>query len=200
MEIKIFFSFGSKLISSTVQASAIDLKVNENRAIDSSKLITGLYDGIDFPIVFKQEHGKNFTDILDTGWHRLYLISDRMKSILKDNHLTGWQTFPIKLYDKHGNEIPAYNGFSIIGRSGPTNYDKSEIIEKREVPTGPLCEYYKGVFFDNWDGSDFFIPDNTHHIFITKKAACILKNNKITNMKLKNLSEQEMPVYFIKRK
>lgn len=192
MEMKRFFWLGSKLLSSTFQAAPVGLKEDENGISDHLNLIEGKYNGINFPVIFKQDYGKNLTDILDTGHAGLFLISDRMKKILEDSGLTGWQTFPIKLFDKKGSEVLGYHGFSVVGHCGPINYEKSEIIEKRRVPTGPLCKFYKGVFVDNLDGMDFFIPDTTKFIFITKKAADILKENKITNMRLENLANMEM--------
>lgn len=189
-----FFSFRSKFVSSNVQANAMGLKAEENQISDYSKLIEGRYDELIFPIIFKQQHGKIFTDILDTGWPSLYLISDKMKDILEENFLTGWKTFKIKFYDKYENVIYGYNGFSVVGRSRPTNYENSKIIEKKNVPSGQVCRYYKGVSFDAWDRKDFFIPENTHHIFITKKAAKILKNDKITNLRLENLTDSEMNI------
>lgn len=188
MEQNNFFKFSSKLVSSTVQASPIELN------IENSKLIKGDYLGIDFPVIFKQEDGKKFCDILDTGYVSLYLISERMKTILEENNLTGWKIFPIQLYDKKGNEISGYHGFSITGKCGPINYEKSQIIEKQTVPSGPIFKYYKGIFIDDWDKKDFFSPNKTYQIFITENAADILKKNKITNMYLKNISDYEIGV------
>jgi hypothetical protein len=196
MEMKDFFEFDSKLVSSTVQAHSVGLKDDLH---DRWKLVKGDYRNIDFPITFKQDSGNKLCDILDTGWASLYLISERMKKILEENNLTGWQVFPINLYDKKGHEITGYHGFSVTGHSGPTSYEKSEIIEKRSVPEGPICKYYKGVFIDNWDGTDFFTPEGTYQIYITKKAADVLKKNKITNMYLTNLTECEINVRDVKR-
>ena len=123
-----------------------------------------------------------------------------MKKILEENNLTGWKTFPIKLYDKNGNEISGYHGFSIIGHCNPINYEKSAIIEKRKVPTGPICKFYKGMFIDKWDETDFFTPEGTYEIFITKKAADILKKNKITNVQLENLTDSEIDAHHVKKK
>jgi hypothetical protein len=194
MEMKRFFRLGSKLLSSTFQAGPVNLKEDEDGISDHLNLIEGKYNGINFPVIFKQDYGKNLTDILDTGHAGLFLISNRMKKILEDDQLTGWKTFSIKLYDKKENEILGYHGFSVTGHSSPINYEKSEIIEKRRVPTGPLCKFYRGVFVDNLDGMDFFIPDTTKFIFITEKAADILTKNKITNMRLENLVDMEMSV------
>lgn len=200
IDIKDFFDFYSQLHPSTFQASAIGLAKDENGISDHWNLIKGNYIGIHFPVIFKQEYGENLKDILDTGWPSLYLISDRMKAILEANLLTGWQTFPIKLFDKKGNEIFGYHGFSITGKCSPTMYENCEIIEKRMVPNGPLCKFYKGVFIDKWDGSDFFTPEGTYDTFITKKAADVLKKSKITNMQLKNLANSEISVDNILRK
>jgi hypothetical protein len=194
-----FFDFGSKLLSSTFQAGPVGLKEDENGVYDHLNLIKGKLKGIDFPVIFKQDYGKNLTDILDTGHAGLFLISDRMKKILEDSGLTGWQTFPIKLYDKKGSEILGYHGFSVIGHCGPISYEKSQIIEKRKVPTGPLCKFYKGEYIDLniWDGTDFFTPDGTYETFITKKAADILTKNKITNMRLENLADKEIDIRIV---
>ena len=167
--------------------------------MDHWNLIKGRYAEINFPVIFKQKYGKTLTDILDTGWPNLFLISDKMKAILEENKLTGWATFSIKLYDKAGNEIFGYHGFSITGQCGQVNYEKSEIIEKRKVPTGPTCQYYKGLSIDQLDGADFFTPDKTCQIFITKRAADVLKKNKITNMRLENLAEKETAVRYVKK-
>jgi len=192
MEMKHLFWLDSKLLSSTFQAGPVGLNEDENGIYDHLNLIEGKYNGINFPVIFKHSYGKNLTDILDTGHASLFLISDRMKKILEDSGLTGWQTFPFKLYNKKGSEILGYYGFSVIGRCGPISYEKSEIIEKRRVPTGPLCKFYKGVFVDNLDGMDFFIPDTTSFIFITEKAADVLTKNKVTNLRLEKLSDMEM--------
>ncbi|MFM9709676.1 hypothetical protein, partial [Streptomyces galilaeus] len=86
---------------------------------------------------FKQKQEGKFNDILDTGWANLFLISETLKTILENHKLTGWNVFPIKLYDLRGKEIDSYYGFSVVGHCGLTNYDAAEIVEKRKVPNGP---------------------------------------------------------------
>ncbi len=188
MNIKDFYSFGSKLLSTTFQAHA------ENLTLDKShNLILGVFDNIDFPVVFRQEYGKKLTDMLDTGFVSLFLISDKMLRVLKENKITGWKTYPVKVYDKKGNEVEDYHGFSITGRSGPINYDKSEIIEKQLAPEGPPSKYYKGRYFgyEKWDGSDFFIPEGTFYIIVTKKVVQAFKKAKLTNIRFECLTDIE---------
>lgn len=180
-----FFYFTSKPANSNV------IQAHPTHGIDKLKLIKGEWEGINFPITFKQVYGKHFYDILDTGCAGLFLISEKMKNVLEENQLTGWKVFPIKLFDKKDHEITGYYGLSVIGQSSATSYKKSEILEKRLVPNGPLCKFFKGVFIEKWDGSDFFTPDGTYQTFITRKACEILKKNNITNYYLINLAEKE---------
>jgi len=201
MDIKNFYTLGSKLSSSTIQAHPIGLKEfhpidpNIRYLYDEHRLIQGDYQDIFFPVKFKQEFGVKLQDILDTGWAGLYLISEKLKGILAGNNLTGWKTFEVKVLDKQGKEILGYHGFSVTSRCGKIDYSKSEIIEKRLVPNGPLGKYYKGLHIglDKWDGSDFFLPENNYGTIVTSMAADILKKNKITNLMLRNLAEIETP-------
>lgn len=190
MDIASFYDFISKPVLTTLTfvPKSINLRNYEER-----KLIRGDYREINFPIVYEHERGKKIRDILNTGFSSLYLISDRFKEILETNHITGWKSYPVKLLDKMGNEVKGYHGFSITGRCGPIDYSRSEIIEKRYVPEGPLCKLYKGTYIglDEWDGSDFFLPIDSIKIVITERALKILKNNKITNIDIVNLADEE---------
>jgi hypothetical protein len=196
MNIENFFRFGSKLVSTTFQAHPVGLKSGGKfgGVGDSHRLIMGEFDSIQFPVTFKQEYGKRMHDVLDTGHAGLYLISDHMKSILEDEGMTGWKIFPVRLLDKKDNELDGYQGFSVMGRCGPIDVSKSEIIQKRLVPNGPLCTYYRGLYIglEQWDGSDFFLPKHNYGITITAKAAEVIKSNKLTNIRLTNLADIEI--------
>ena len=86
-EINDFFDLRIQLLSTTVQAHAIGLKRADNGMHEEWNLVKGNYKGINFPLTFKQDEGKNLRDILDTGRPCLYLISDRLKDILESNKL-----------------------------------------------------------------------------------------------------------------
>ena len=62
------------------------------------------------------------------------------------------------------------------------------------MPKGPIVRFYKGATVDlnKWDGSDFFVPEGTTGIVITKRVAEQLERNKITNLKLTNVAEEEI--------
>jgi hypothetical protein len=206
MDIKDFYRFGSKYTSSNVQVHSVGLKEfypidpDKKYSFDENRLIQGDYDGISFPIVYKQsEYGKKFQDVLDTGWTGLYLISDKMKTVFENNQLTGWKIFAVKVLNKQGEEIQGYHGLSITGRCGERDTSKSEIIMKQFVPNGPLIKYYKGLYvgLDKWDGCDFVLEEKTIGAIVTRKAADTLKKNKITNIRLENLADIEIPDFTV---
>ncbi|MDE3046478.1 MAG: hypothetical protein KGJ02_07530 [Verrucomicrobiota bacterium] len=194
----IFFEFSSKLLNSTFQAAPIGLKnitdPSGKKFTDDKRLILGNYGEIHFPVVCKHVSGKNLTDVLDTGFHILYLISDRFKLALEENKLNGWKTFPIILLDKKDNPIEGYHGFSIIGRCGLLDYSQSRTIYKQIVPDGPLWLYRKGYQFhlNEWDGSDFFLPKGTYTICVTEKVAYLIKKIKFTNVSVNNINDIEI--------
>lgn len=188
-----FYQFRSKLANHNV------VQVRPIQDMDELKLIKGDYQGVFFPVEFKQEYGKYFYDILYTGYAGFYLISEKLQHILEINQLSGWQPFPIKLYDEKNNLINGYCGFSVTGHCGPLSYDKCEIIEKRQVPEGPLAKYYRGVTIEQWDGADFFTPQGTYQTFVTLKAGKVLQANKITNLELEKLENIETNLRHVKR-
>lgn len=194
MNIDSFYNFGSKLILATLSFSPTNLKKDEEK-----KLIKGEFEDINLPVVFAYNHGKKIRDMLDTGHPLLYLISDRFKEILEENHLTGWKSYSVNLFDKEGNEINGYHGISITGRCGDIDYNKCEIIEKK-MSTGQVYKVYKGLYvgLNESDGTDFFLPGKSMKTIVTSRAAKLIKENKLTNVDLVNLADIETYDYAVR--
>ncbi|MBU2524016.1 hypothetical protein KKG71_02375 [Patescibacteria group bacterium] len=204
MDINNFYDFSSKFYGTTFMAIAINSpskkKPNGLPNNYDYNLVAGKYDNIDFPVIFKYEDGKHLRDIIDTGTAVLFLISKKFKTILEKNKLTGWKTFPVKVYDKKNQEIPNYYGLTVTGRCGPIDYSKCETYKTKYVEHGPFVKIYKGKYIglDKWDGSDFFLPIGNYGIIVTEKVANLLKNNKLTNIDLEKLSKVETPESTVK--
>lgn len=163
----------------------------------NNKIIKGDWSGLEFPLVFHQiENGKKLRDVLDMRYVSAYLISDRMKNILKKNKITGWKSYPVIIYDKKGGIIEGYNGFSIVGRSGPLDL-KNQPIEPVIDDNGHVTEYkeYVGGWFNisTWDGSDIFILGESLWIIITERLYKILKKEKITAIEYERISDLRLP-------
>lgn len=194
MSINDFFALRSRSVRQTFQAHPVELIPGRRVTND---LFWGKYDGIEFPVVFKQVYGTKIEDMLDTGTVCLHLISKKFKILLEQTGLTGWKIFDIRVFDKNGLELKDYYGLTITGRCGKIDDSKSEIIKRQCVPNGPLAKYRKGLHIglDQWDGSDFSCPDGTTFLITTKKASDIIKANKISNVEFKNLADIESMVY-----
>ena len=150
-------------------------------------LALGKYSHYSFPIIFHQDDGNRFRDVLDTGCVSTYLISDRMKDLLSSNDITGWRTYPIELYDKKDHLISGYNGFSITGRGG--NFDKNYELGYFDKDRNHFGATTRGVYdLNNWDGSDFFII-NPLFIIVTERVMKLLKKNKIDAIEYTKLSD-----------
>ena len=139
------------------------------------------YPGLDFPVRF-YEHAdlcnKKKRDFLCNDIGDPMLITDGFKAKLEAHQITGWQTYPIVLIDRHGQAIttPKYHGFSVVGRCGPR--DMEEIMQKEEEKGG----WRTGISLDpaTWDGSDIFLEkDIWFHTFISKRAAKVFAKQNV---------------------
>jgi hypothetical protein len=185
-----FYSF-----SDTFSETPVYLKSKQINWDISLELIVGNYSNVNLPIVAKQTSGKKWTDILCPSIG-LYYVSNRFVNLLKENNITGWQTFPLSVFNKQGEKVEGYRGFSVTGKAGKIDYSKSEIVDRQFVPDGPVCKYYKGLSFNEskWDNSDFFILEDTIQTIVTEKVYKIIIENKLTNFELINLVDYESSV------
>lgn len=194
MNIKDFYLFGSSFSRELVSVS------NDSLDFETyGRVLKGQYEGLTFPIFFIQESGKKWNDVINAGSVGLYLLSQRFIELLKNNNISGWKSFDVVIKSKNGEEITNYFGLSIIGKGGKIDYSRSSVIEKRIVPNGLMVKYYKGMFFrqEEWSSSDFFIPEDTLHIIISKKVQRLIEENKITNAVIQNITEYEIPEYAV---
>lgn len=158
-------------------------------------LLYGRYNDIEFPLICQQKKGyggKKFTDFLNTGYPNFYPISDNVLNLLVENNITGWKTYPIKVYDKFGSEIPGYHGLSITGRCKDVDLSLlNEKVDYQYIKDGPVYQYYKGFPLDlsTWDGSDMFLLSGTAYHFCTRKVYDIFKKNKISNIVYENVMD-----------
>ena len=186
ISMKDFYTFDSCGYGTTFAARAeefeICLSVGEHGSGGRfySKLILGNYKDVQFPVVFYElkggSSGKRMRDILDTRYPPLYLISDRFKVILEESGITGWKSYPIALFDKKGNPVNGYNGFSITGRAG-----KMQKYDQLPLECGYSVDA-DGYYFDinTWDGSDLFNTEGSWHIIASERFIKVLVDNKIT--------------------
>lgn len=190
------YELNSKLLSSSLQVHPVGLKnITFNDGLDAQwHLILGDYSQFKFPLRFHHAYGNKMTDILDTGWPGMYLISKFLKSTFIDQELTGWKTYPVEVFDNKGTKIEGYSGLSITGKTGPIDFTQSEIVQQRLVAHGPISKYYKGLYpkMEEWDGSDFFLANGYFGIIMTDRAASVFRKSRLSNVKVQPLEDIEM--------
>ncbi|MCC6762943.1 MAG: hypothetical protein IT252_17105 [Chitinophagaceae bacterium] len=199
MEKGIFFAMKSKSQDNSFRADPIFSDYPSNRRDFADKLAEGILDSFHFPIKFVQDRGKRLYDFLNTSWVGMYLVSSKFRDVLLENNVTGWCSYDIELYDKKGEPVLGYYGFAVNGRVGETTFSEDTLIERRIVPTGPLCSFYIGKFFDInlWDGSEIFLSPNSREIYCTKRVADLLTETKCTHLYFEDITEIQVAKFLV---
>ena len=114
--------------------------------------------------------GKKTFDVLSYFDSLNRVFSERIKTLFKENKVTGIVFYPILIEGVKEK----YYGYYITGKAG-------KITNLNEIGYVPLFE---PIEFDitEWDGSDIFcFEDNGGHYF-SEKVKNLLEDNKITNI------------------
>ena len=148
-------------------------------------LLRGEYEYYSFPIVFRQFEGSRLRDFLNTGDPPVYLVSNRVLSLLRENRITGWERYPIILFDKKNNLIDGYSGFSVLGQGGSFAKWREYRYDKKKEE---LYVKERGVYdISQWDGSDFFLIDS--FLIVTARVVHVMKANKVTALSFQKFSD-----------
>jgi len=149
---------------------------------------------LDTPLELIPYMGGNETaDFLWSGLIPIVCISRRVFDLLNQNKVTGWKTYPVKVFNWKQEVLSSYFGFAIKSWAGAEDINRSQIITKLPpTPEGKPYRVYKGIYFDEklWDGSDIF-RINGAIIAVTNKVQQIFKRDKVTNIRFEPLSEVE---------
>lgn len=126
--------------------------------------------------IFKIYKGKKFFDLIPLCDPWNYAISEKFKTLLEENNITGWTYHPIEIE----NTDLKYYLLEITGRAG--------MISQKDEDGDRI---YGTIEVENstWDGSDIF------HIGDTKIKVCnnmvkeIIEKAKLTNIEFEDLSK-----------
>jgi hypothetical protein len=147
------------------------------------------------PLVFKHHSGGRPCDLVGTTYATLDLLSPRTAQLFRDEEFSGWTTFPVQVFTKDGLLIEGYEGLTVTGRCGPI--DNSRSREHWRPPARPgvveKLRVWLGLYFDlaTWDGSDFFGPAGTAHVFVVERVKQAVERAGLTNFTFQALSGVE---------
>jgi hypothetical protein len=143
------------------------------------------------PVVLHHAMGSQVSDVIWTTSIKPVVVHERVISLLEENALTGWATYPVQVIGGDGLAVPDYRGLAITGRCGPIDDSRSDIVMK----TYPAGEFpvYRGLFFDpgSWDGSDLFVSDDSASWPFVSARVCEALKGKATNLDFIKAAELE---------
>ncbi|MDX6479962.1 MAG: hypothetical protein QOG85_472 [Gaiellaceae bacterium] len=147
------------------------------------------------PVRFTHDEGSRIKDYIGTTWGALSLVSERLISAL--DGFSGWQTYPVEVFDERGRLVVGYHGLAVTGRSGPIDNRLNPVeVLPPPVPQGKASPHRIGLRFrpKAWDGSDVFCPGDTAFIFMTQDAKDALVTAKVTGIELDRITEIALPL------
>jgi len=169
-----------------------------NAALSLSGVTTGdLFHGKYFlsgTIPLTKFCGNRNLDLVNAA-NGLFLLSNRIIEIFKNNQITGWNSLPAEIHMGKGEIINDYSLLTIHSKLVKIEYENSENVLKQPfTPAGKPIWIKRGLPFDinKWDGSDIFSAENTLFTFITEKVQNLLIENKCTNIKIERTTEVEL--------
>jgi len=122
----------------------------------------------------------------------LHLVSPRLRTAFQSGGITGWDTLSV---DTNSFElIHGYEVLRILGRCGSIDDSQSErVILPPPTKSGNAVDGWRGLYFEpaSWDGSDLFGPPETGQIFMTNKAAELVRQMRPSNATLQPLPAVE---------
>lgn len=141
--------------------------------IDEHLMLTGQLK-FEKPLKLIRYSGHNWHDFISNDGNFNYIVSQKVVDILIENKITGWSVFDVEVEDTDLK----YYGFCVTGKVGPLTEEKSPGWQK-----GYKLEY------DTWDGSDFFIINDTCFLLVTEKVKRLFEKNEVTNIVFINIKE-----------
>ena len=150
------------------------------------------------PIQFDAAQGCEFADFLWTQLVTPVCVSEEVIQLLRDNHVTGWSTYPVEVYDQEGYLHSRYHGLAVTGAVCEADYSLSTVVTKPPpTPSGRSFDVYKGLHFkeDEWDGSDMFWVAGVR--VVVDRVRMIFEQSKASNVNFTPLTEREIRVRYV---
>lgn len=148
--------------------------------ITARRLLSG--DLVGEPLVGVARQAGPVTDLVGTYWAGVYLVSERFRRSIADLGVSGQFTTPIEV----GDVSSSLWLLSISGRCGPLFGVAGE-----PLPGGPRLGQF--IDPDRWDGSDFFMADNSNATYVSGSTAAKVEALKLSNVVLEPASLEPVP-------
>jgi len=139
--------------------------------------------------------GESPSDVIWTTSAHPVIVHQRVLDLLRENDLTGWRSYPVRVVDQLGVVHEDYAGLQIVGRCGVAELSRSS-VRLKQYPGGWFPDLVGYYFAENsWDGSALFmhVPDAkgkvSGHIFMIEAVREALSKAKIRNVSYQRLTD-----------
>lgn len=151
------------------------------------------------PLQFDAVQGTEASDFLWTQLLDPVCVSEGVVRILRENEVSGWSLYPVKVFDKEGDLLPNYHGIAVTGAVCEADYGRSAVVTKpAPTPGGKNYDVYRGLNFneEHWDGSDIFWVGGFR--VVVRRVKELLENYKVKNVRFTALAEREVRVRHVR--
>lgn len=144
------------------------------------------------PRVYRREMGTKPMDFMRAS-DLTVLIRDRVVSLLADQQITGWRTYPVEAYGVGDRALPDYHGLVVTGRAMIDDERSERRILPPPVPEGQPHEAWMGLYFEpqSWDGSDLFLLTGSQAIVATARVKEVLEAAAVSDVAFESLPDIE---------
>ncbi len=143
--------------------------------VASRDILTGKLAG--GPIVgVVQQHGR-FGDLVGTFWAAVFLISERLREVMRAGDVTGWTTRPVMVEATGTIGVQPLYLLCVHGRCGPVVVPSNSM----GFETGGVGHYLDPR---KWDKSDIFLASNHDAILLSGRGADIIRGARVSNVEV----------------
>lgn len=146
------------------------------------------------------EGNGSYPDVLLCGHWPIRVVSERALKKWNENHITGYRSYPVRIFKKNGDEIPNEEAsYHYIEITGSNEFD----LKAMGIKIVSQCNSCGAVTYNKntwefgkaivkkgaWDGSDLFAFKYFGSSSCTQKLLEVIYNNRLTNFRFKKIED-----------
>lgn len=126
------------------------------------------------------------------------IVSQRVLDLLTSSGMTGWTTYPVRVFAQDETELEGFSGLRSRSRTGPVDFTKGERVP---ASYNPKYFLFRGGTFDvaTWDGSDIFTSGKSMQLLVVERVKTAFERASINEVLFLRLSQIEMSEPLAKR-
>jgi hypothetical protein len=133
-----------------------------------------------------RQHGR-LGDLVGTFWAAVFLVSERLREVLRAGGVSGWTTRPVVVEGADAVNAVSLHLLCVHGRCGPV----IERADSTSSKTGGVGQYLDP---GEWDGSDVFVAANHNAILLSDRGADVIRRARLSNVEVSPAGLEPLPI------